>query len=191
MSQERSARTRRLLLRAAAVEFAAHGYSGAHLKTVVAGIGMTKGALYGHFASKAALAESVLAEGVRTWQDLRSVPVAPRAGAGAELRRLAVRLARQMDDDVVFRAAVRLASEPQLTTCDVKSDLLADMTEHTTALVVRAQREGSLTAVFPPETFSGLLTAAILGGPQPGVDAGTTSRARLGGLWNLIGSGGP
>ena len=142
MSQERSARTRRLLLDAAAREFAAHGYSGARLQTVVNRIGMTKGALYGHFASKEDLAAGVAAEAALAWEALRGELAASALDAGKELRFLAERLARLMDDDTAFRAAVRLTVEGLRE--PAAGGLLTAISAHTTTLVRRAQAEQAL-----------------------------------------------
>jgi AcrR family transcriptional regulator len=54
-----SASTRRALIEVAAEQFAAHGYAGTSLDTIVAGARVTKGALYHHFSGKQAVFESV------------------------------------------------------------------------------------------------------------------------------------
>ena len=54
--------TRRSLLAAARHEFAAQGYAGASLDLIAARAGVTKGALYHHFANKAALLQAVYIE---------------------------------------------------------------------------------------------------------------------------------
>ncbi|MFJ9697305.1 ScbR family autoregulator-binding transcription factor [Kitasatospora sp. NPDC101183] len=60
--QERAVRTRRLVLEAAATVFDEHGFEGATIGRVLARAGVTRGALYFHFASKRELARGVLAE---------------------------------------------------------------------------------------------------------------------------------
>ena len=52
--------TRERLLQAAAVEFASRGYAGANLDRIAAAAGLTKGMIYYHFASKAALYRHIL-----------------------------------------------------------------------------------------------------------------------------------
>ncbi|NBE54038.1 TetR/AcrR family transcriptional regulator [Streptomyces boluensis] len=195
MSQERSVRTRRLLLHAAAEEFAARGYSGARLKTVVDRIGMTKGALYGHFASKEDLAEAVADEAASCWADLRAkraVQVLDPVDPVGELRLLAEELALLMDEDTVFRAAVRLASDGLYGS--LERDLVSTVSAHVTELVRRAQREAGLAVAFPPAAFADLVTTAIFAGAKSGAPPGTApgigSRTRLNGLWELLGPGG-
>ncbi|MFJ3219565.1 ScbR family autoregulator-binding transcription factor [Kitasatospora sp. NPDC086801] len=60
--QERAIRTRRLILEAAASVFDEYGYEGATIGEVVARAGVTRGAVYFHFASKRELAQGVVEE---------------------------------------------------------------------------------------------------------------------------------
>lgn len=50
--EERRARTRTALLRAASAAFAERGYDGASLDAIAASVGLSKGAVYAHFPSK-------------------------------------------------------------------------------------------------------------------------------------------
>ena len=50
--EERRARTRAALLRAAAAAFAGKGYDGASIDAIAASVGLSKGAVYAHFPSK-------------------------------------------------------------------------------------------------------------------------------------------
>jgi AcrR family transcriptional regulator len=59
---EQRAQTRRALMAESRRLFADQGYSAVGLSEIVAAAGVTKGALYHHFASKAELFEAVLAE---------------------------------------------------------------------------------------------------------------------------------
>ncbi|MFM9368791.1 TetR family transcriptional regulator [Streptomyces sp. Da 82-17] len=188
MSQERSARTRRLLLHAAAEEFAARGYSGARLQTVVDRIGMTKGALYGHFASKAELARAVADEAASCWERLSAQRPARPSDPVGELRTLAGQLARLMDDDTVFRAAVRLASDGRRGTRE--RDLVSLVSDRLTELARRAQQQAAPAVAVPPVALADLVTTAIFAGSQPGAENGIGSRTRLDGLWGLFGARG-
>ncbi|MFG3056323.1 ScbR family autoregulator-binding transcription factor [Kitasatospora sp. NPDC048239] len=60
--QERAMRTRRVILEAAASVFDEFGYEGATIGEVVARAGVTRGAVYFHFASKRELAQGVVEE---------------------------------------------------------------------------------------------------------------------------------
>ncbi|MFG3053952.1 ScbR family autoregulator-binding transcription factor [Kitasatospora sp. NPDC048239] len=60
--QERAVRTRRVILEAAASVFDEFGYEGATIGEVVSRAGVTRGAVYFHFASKRELAQGVVEE---------------------------------------------------------------------------------------------------------------------------------
>lgn len=58
----KSERTRAELLAAARTAFAEHGYVNVSLRDITESLGLTKGAMYHHFASKEALLEQVLTQ---------------------------------------------------------------------------------------------------------------------------------
>lgn len=59
-NEQRTARTRASLLKAARAEFAAHGYADAATTAIVSRAGATRGALYHHFKDKLALFDAVV-----------------------------------------------------------------------------------------------------------------------------------
>lgn len=81
--EERRARTRAVLLRAAASTFAERGYDGASVDAIAASVGLSKGAVYAHFPSKLDLYLEVVSGllGQAEWR-LERVAVSLRAGAG-------------------------------------------------------------------------------------------------------------
>ncbi|MFF4381513.1 TetR family transcriptional regulator [Kitasatospora sp. NPDC001547] len=110
MVQERSERTRGRLVVAGAALFDRRGYAGATLGEIAAAAGVTKGALYFHFASKEDLAGAVSgqAEGA-----LRSACAELRA-ASSPLQGLidaGYWLVDALGTDPVIRAAFRLGRE--------------------------------------------------------------------------------
>ncbi|MER6301267.1 TetR/AcrR family transcriptional regulator [Kitasatospora sp. NPDC001539] len=138
--QERALRTREKVLTAAAEVFASQGYSSATLNAVADRIGMTKGALYGHFPSKKSLAGALIAESRQTWTSLRAEYDAPGADARRVLEGVVVGFADRLRSDVRLRAALRLAADcPHLARA--LSGVLADMRSTLTDLVRRAQRD--------------------------------------------------
>ncbi|MFG2791207.1 TetR family transcriptional regulator [Streptomyces sp. NPDC048419] len=124
--QARSLRTHELVLDAAAAEFVRHGYPRANLQDVAARTGLTKGALYGHFASKEHLAralaehlDEVAAEILARHADA-DLPVRERLGA------LCCELAGRVESDVRFNAALRLMLD-EAPTAPEPPGLLADL----------------------------------------------------------------
>lgn len=80
VKQERAARTRRTLIRAAAEVFAREGFAPASLTTISRQAGVSNGALHFHFTSKNALAQAVEEEAGEAMRLLiRDVP--DRGGA--------------------------------------------------------------------------------------------------------------
>lgn len=68
--QDRAERTRNAILDAAAEVFDERGFNGASLSDILAKAGVTKGALYFHFASKEELAQTLIEE---QWTDLPGI----------------------------------------------------------------------------------------------------------------------
>ncbi|WP_418959810.1 ScbR family autoregulator-binding transcription factor [Streptomyces tritici] len=105
VKQERAIRTRELIIRAAAEAFDETGYHAASITTISKKAGVTQGAMYFHFKTKQALAQAVmLAQG-----SFVELP-----GQSTGLQRLLdtnFYLARQLQQNVLFRAGVRLAVE--------------------------------------------------------------------------------
>ncbi len=112
--RERTRRTRRRLLLAAAGLFGEAGYHGASVSDILAAAELTKGALYFHFPSKYALAEALLTEVERSW----AAVLDEIAGRGLDpVWRLLVEtdayVARWMYDPLV-RGASQALDDPEL-----------------------------------------------------------------------------
>ncbi|WP_420879559.1 ScbR family autoregulator-binding transcription factor [Rhodococcus sp. (in: high G+C Gram-positive bacteria)] len=109
--QARAVATRQQIITGAARMFEQSGFEGASLGDIVDGSGTTKGALYFHFRSKDELARVVIEEQHRT--SIESVRSVAETGASA-LRQLVMvchEMARQILDDPVVRAGMRLTLE--------------------------------------------------------------------------------
>jgi AcrR family transcriptional regulator len=105
--QERALRTRETVLRAAAEIFDEHGYHAASIRLIMERAQVTQGGMYFHFKSKRDIAEAVVA-GQQSFVELPNGP--------DELQRLidtSYHLARELQENVLFRASVRLAVEQQ------------------------------------------------------------------------------
>jgi AcrR family transcriptional regulator len=116
--QQRSLITRAALIRAAATEFAQHGYADGSVNRVLHKTRNTKGSLYFHFSSKHALAEAVLyeAEAIYTaigerWRTDRGVGITPVHAITLMVRDAA----HVYGHDIAVRAEARLTLEPEFT----------------------------------------------------------------------------
>ncbi|WP_051965634.1 TetR/AcrR family transcriptional regulator [Kitasatospora mediocidica] len=164
--QERARRTREQALDAAAAEFSAHGYAHTTLGAVAGRIGMTKGALYGHFPSKDHLAEAVVHYARDRWTRTADSAAAGPATPLVTLGRLVRELARLRRTDARTGAALRLAADA-IASGTPGPNLLLDVRAQLGALVRGAQERGEITGKFPAVVIVELLLAVILAAPCP------------------------
>ncbi|MYS41937.1 TetR family transcriptional regulator [Streptomyces sp. SID5998] len=184
-TQERARRTREKVLTAAAEVFAAQGYDRATLTAVAERIGMTKGALYGHFPSKRSLAGALIDESRLAWTSLRAAHDAPGADAGDVLEGVVMGFVGRLRTDVRLRATVRLATDcPVLAR--VLYDVLAEACGTLTELVRRAQRDSGFPP-YPPRLVAHLLMIVMYGLLQaPAGCAGDPGTSGEDPVWRLL-----
>lgn len=160
VKQERARRTRQHVLDAAALEFAAHGYAHTTLNAVADRIGMTKGALYGHFASKDDLADALVESGREFWQSAAAKAEASGDSPMTRLGAVVRTLARELHEGIRLRAAFRLVEE-RLLAGDRQENLLLDIQGHMTDLVELARREGEINPCCPASDVVEVLLALV------------------------------
>lgn len=161
--QERAERTRTTILDAAATVFDRQGFAGASLSDILAEAGVTKGALYFHFASKEELAHALVDE---------QFTVRPPDGDDGKPGLQAVidltqSMARSLRENARVRASIRLVIE-QGTFTDPKPDsylrwidLIRDQLDHAQRRGdVRKELDTTEIAHFLVGAFTGLQTAA-------------------------------
>ncbi|KFG73095.1 ScbR family autoregulator-binding transcription factor [Streptomyces mutabilis] len=108
--QLRAEQTRATILGAAADLFDRHGYESTSLSEIVAHAGVTKGALYFHFAAKEDLAHAIMELQSRTSRRL-ATELDDRGYTSLEsLMRLTFGMARLCEEGPVLRAGLRLAT---------------------------------------------------------------------------------
>ncbi|WP_018334438.1 TetR/AcrR family transcriptional regulator [Actinomycetospora chiangmaiensis] len=158
---ERTRRTRRRLLLAAATVFDAQGYRGAALSDILAVAGLTKGALYFHFRSKHALAEALLAEVCDSW--LLMTEEIARRGTDPMWRLLLetdAYVARWMHDPLV-RGISRAISEPDLR--EHRTTWMATWESSTAELLAQAETAGLLAPGVDPVRAARAIVAVAVG----------------------------
>ncbi|MFJ6939931.1 ScbR family autoregulator-binding transcription factor [Streptomyces sp. NPDC101132] len=185
--QERSERTRRRLVNAGAELFRRNGYANATLGEIALAAGVTKGALYFHFASKDELAEAVQERG-RTMLD-DSVRALREAG-NSPLQSLVDTthwLARGLHEEAAISASFRITKE-----CTGRQPHLADFHRTWIAMVCTLLRQardaGELRPDLGWEKAESLVAAAACGIE---VMSGTGMvyaelRRRVSALWSLL-----
>lgn len=113
--QARAVATRQQIVLGAAENFERSGYEGASLGTIVESSGITKGALYFHFRSKDELAQVVIEEQHRI--SIAAVEAIANLDIPAleQIVMLSHEMARQMIDEPIVRAGIRLTLELSAT----------------------------------------------------------------------------
>jgi AcrR family transcriptional regulator len=186
VKQERAARSRRSLVRAAAAHFDRDGYAGTSLSQVSKSAGISLGGLTFHFSSKAELAEAVEEEGrsaaVATLDRLIASPDPPLR----QLVGLTVELARQIEENDAVRAMMRLARERPGA-----PPWSAEWLPVARDLLQRAQDKGQLRSAARPEAVAALAVHLVSGAEMTarrgaGGEAPERASEVLGRIWELV-----
>ncbi len=185
--QARAVATRESILDAAAHEFAAEGYHAAALSKILERSGVTKGAMYFHFASKEAMAVAVagvmearLPEVVAEWEAGGLDPLTTAV-------HVAVGYAALLRDEVACRAGLRVVSEGALGASRARWP--ADFWEAVhTGLLGRARAEGSLRPGIDPVELARAVVALGTGVRSVCLAAGELAalRDRTAAAWTVL-----
>lgn len=162
---ERAERTRELILETAASVFAEKGYERTALSDIVRTSGLTKGALYHHFASKEELALAAF----RHKQEALVAQILAAADAERDsvaALRTAFRVrAAVLQEDPSARVVLRLGAEFRVDA--VPGSAFADYQELAfeafTEIIRQGQEEGSMRADLDPRAIAELIFAAMVG----------------------------
>ncbi|MGW2864142.1 TetR family transcriptional regulator [Streptomyces sp. NPDC001205] len=188
--QGRAARTRAVLVEAAATHFDLDGYEGTSLAKVCRTAGISLGALTFHFPTKGELADAVMEEGrALTQAALLEVSARPGSALGKVVE-LTLELTRLLEEQTPVRCAVRLTRERPGT--GGWSDIWLPVVRQ---LLDQAYRNGQLRGGARPAevmTLVEYLTAGaeafLRGRPGAAVAAGS-GVAQLESVWRLALSG--
>jgi len=164
--QERAVATRAALVEAAAAEFDERGYAGASMDGVAERAGMTKGALYFHFRSKADTARAVLEEQDAVSRRYAAAAAARVASPLESLMWMSQGVATQMTDEVVVRAGVRLSSDPnarEIAREIARDHAAGDWASHTADVIRRAIAAGEVDPSWDPELVGRVVSPAFAG----------------------------
>jgi AcrR family transcriptional regulator len=148
-----SAETRARLLRAAADVFAARGYDGTRVADIAAAAGVSNGALYAHFGSKAELlVASLRAHGGRVLADLLAAD--PERPVADLLLQVGRSLPRQRDDRRYLAVEALIAARRD---DDVAGPMRAYTSERAgwlAGLVLAGQAGGELDPALSPDALA-------------------------------------
>ncbi len=119
-TKEEAAATRHSLLRAALQVFSQRGYSAATLQNIADRAGVTRGAIYWHFAGKAELYAALVEQVSSRGAEIAQAAIAEGGSYGDVLRRALVRLLTAVEEDKDLRAAMELSMFKTEMTPDLK-----------------------------------------------------------------------
>jgi TetR/AcrR family acrAB operon transcriptional repressor len=146
--------TRQAVLDAALTVFSRQGFAAARLEDVAAEAGLTRGAIYWHFPSKAALYQALLADASARIEQVIGAARAEGAGSVLETtRRVMVRMLTYLEEDATYCAVQALL----LLKTGVSADLDMGRAEQLTQLHTKEReladilRYGIQTGVCRPD----------------------------------------
>jgi len=161
--QQRAVLTRGRVLIAAAEVFARTGFLSASMNDIVEAAGVTKGAVYFHFASKEALAVAIVEEQFAQWPPMVAAIIEHSPDALTSVVALTYEVGSRFRDDVLTTAGVRLSFERELVNAAMPTPFVG-WVGILQELFTRARREGQL---------------------RPGLLPGPTARALVGGFFGI------
>ncbi|MEV0323690.1 ScbR family autoregulator-binding transcription factor [Streptomyces sp. NPDC050658] len=201
VQQERAARTREALMRAAAEAFAEDGFVPTTLSAISKKAGVSNGALHFHFENKDVLARAVEAAAVDAVRRITRPAAQPAAqpaeepapepggeAAGSALQELVDathRLMSHLEHDVVVRAGFELLGTAARRRH--AADLRGEWQQWITAVLHTARRRGELAHGVTPDQAAAAVTAATVGFEVLGVkDPTWVSHRTLSQYWELM-----
>jgi TetR/AcrR family transcriptional repressor of nem operon len=157
--------TRAFLLKTAARVFAERGYAGTSLSDLIAASGLTKGAFYFYFPSKAALALAVLRDQQERWLHEVSDRVLAQGAAIEQFRALTPAmldlLATEPGAWSITRLTREMAADP--ATADAVVKPMAQWVELIADIIRRAQAGGDIRRGLDPHAVAVVLVSAFDG----------------------------
>jgi AcrR family transcriptional regulator len=162
LKQERAVRTRGQVLDAAAEAFATKGFPAVTVLDVAELAGVTKGAVYFHFANKEALAQAVAEEFYHLLEMIGNEVQEAELSPLDAVAELLVRTALAFRDDITVQAGARLQIERSLIGAEMPMPYLG-YTHSLTNWFKQAVEEGEVAADTDPDVTARVLVSAFFG----------------------------
>ncbi|GGS27482.1 TetR family transcriptional regulator [Streptomyces aureoverticillatus] len=188
VQQERAARTRQSLMRAAAEAFAEDGFVPTTLSTISRRAGVSNGALHFHFENKHDLAAAVEAAAADTVREITRAAEQRQDSALQRLIDATHHLMSSLDEDPVVRAGFELVgTAPRRGQDAADTDLRGEWQRWIDAVLHTAQANGELAEGVSAAEASTAVVAATVGFEVLGVkDPKWVSRRTLSQYWELM-----
>lgn len=183
--------TRVALLKAALRVFTAKGYARATLDEIARAAKVTRGAVYHHFADKAAIYQALLFESSRKSQDLIPAAIAEGGSFPEIIERVFVRQMGQVESDPELRAMTLFALRGDYLSIDSVRDEIARRHAQTLTLLTQtfaeAQAGGVVRTDLAPRDIAraflalqnGLMHLSSLPGQPHAVAESTAALAKV------------
>lgn len=159
--QARAIATREQIVVGAAQAFGKSGFEGASLAEILDSGQVSKGAMYFHFRSKEELALAIIEQQHSISIGAIETVAGVHAPAIEQIVMLCHEMARQMIEDPVVRAGIRLTLEA--SAIGGPTDPYADWIEGCHVLVGRAQSEGDIVDTVSPAVMARTVIACFTG----------------------------
>lgn len=158
-------RSRALILRIAAEEFEQRGYAAVSISEIASRVQLTKGAVYFHFPSKAALAAAVVDTYLVGWRGLQQVVDDAGSTGLAAIEHILGRVALAYRDDPGARAPLRLMREAALIDEELPRPFSAWI-DAVSAYLGQAERAGELRPGLDLDQAAWTIVAATFGAEE-------------------------
>ncbi|PXA82256.1 TetR family transcriptional regulator [Auritidibacter sp. NML120779] len=185
--EEQRLQTRARILRVAAEEFDQRGYASVALSEIATRLEMTKGTVYFHFPSKAALASAVVDSYFTLWEAVLADLSNQELHGIAALRWLSRHVAQSYRDDPGMRAPLRLMREADAIGVDLPTPFVSWI-QTATEYVRQAQHRGEVRDELDAEAVAWQIVAGIFGAQE--ISHQLTGNAdivdRIEGMWDVL-----
>ena len=182
-----SAATRRSIVDAAARLFSERGYATSSLSDIVAGTGMTKGAVYWHFPSKQDIALDIVRQMYESWPALLKATIEAHEDSLEALVAVTYTAAEQFTQDLIVQAAKRLLAELPAEALVELPQPYVGWERALTALIAEGQARGQINTDIDAAGAAQVIVASFFGMQQ--VSYELTGRRdlekRLDAFWTL------
>lgn len=182
-----AAETRERLIASAAKVFAERGYAGARVNEIARDAGLTTGAIYAHYATKAdLLCDAIRSHGADPLAGLTD-PERPAGSVSEILREIGESLARRPAHDGALLMEAAVAARRDREVAELLHRNVVDKESLIAALLRAAQEAGDIDPTIPPDAAArfcmtlamGSLVVTALGLPPTDPDDWSALIARL------------
>lgn len=187
VKQARALRTHDRVLDAAAYEFARYGYANTNLQRIADRIGLTKGALYGHFSTKEELAAALTDHLSRSVRVLLGEAGTSSSGPPlSRLESLVLGFGKLLETDRRAQAALRLDVDAARAS-ETAAPVLDSVRQAALQLVREVQRGGQWDASLPAVPLADLIVAAFCTAFRAGLGANRERPApSVAAMWDVL-----